>query len=165
MASRRRSRTPDHGLGAYNRDYEYVRQQLLDLDDADQKIVDAIRSLRAAVASGSASQAFRAKSAAQSALGAVDDTLRSADITERLGTLDRLPRNGFFLKAHDLMSSFRTQLARVHAERRALSRVAFGSIDEMRERLSQTPERDRRRLTRVQQRRVARRGRDARRIK
>jgi hypothetical protein len=156
MASARRSRrVPDHGLGSYNRDYEYVRQQLLDLDDADQLVTDALQRLREAVASGSASQAFRAKQSAQLSLGETDRVIEAARISDQLGKLDRLPRNTYFDKAHDLMRAFRTQLGRVRDQRRALSRVAFGSLDDMRARLAETARDVRRRLSPEKQRRIA----------
>lgn len=156
MASRRRSRVPNHGLGEHDREYEYVRQQLLDLDEADQAIVHAFSDLRTAVQGESRGKAFDAKQRAQTVSARANDVLKSAALTSSLGKLDRLPRYGVFMKAHDLMREFRRTLEHVDTERRALAKAAWGTLEHMREQLSARSSRDRsRRVSRSTQRQIS----------
>ena len=132
-----RRRRASHGLGSYDREYDYVERLLEELASREHRMKAALSRLHDAAASGNRGRVFDAKGVAREALNQLARALDSARIAEGAsgGHLDRLPKHGGFEKAHDLMHAFRREIARASALRSYGSRAAFGSLEEVRERL------------------------------
>lgn len=141
-------RAPKHGVGSYDREYDYVERRLGDLLAVEAKAKAALSRTHDALESGSAGRLFKAKSANQDVLAALSKTLEIARTAESASgsQLDRLPRHEPFEKAHRLMREFRGVLEQSERLRKLLIKVSYGDATALRSGLE--AERDRSRLRR-----------------
>jgi hypothetical protein len=145
MAARRK-RT--HGLGSYDREYDYVETRLESLTAARERGREALVRAYDATESGSASRVFMAKRRITDALARLSKEIETAETAERASAnqLRRLPRHEPFAKAHRLVSDFEQAIDRARVMRTRLLRASHGDLEEVRAGLH--AERDRRRRRR-----------------
>lgn len=144
------ARTPKHGLGSYDREYEYVLHRLEELRALDHRAKAALSRTYDALESGSASRLFKAKSSNQDVLSRLSEAMRTAHTAENASgrKLDQLPKHAPFDKAHSLMREFRDTIDYSERLRKKLIRVSYGEASEIRTGLESAHDRTRRRRRR-----------------
>lgn len=152
MASRRRQ---SHGLGSYDRAYDYVERQLAEMRSIESSARANLSSTREALESGSHGRLFKAKAANQDVLAKLSRILEHARTSESTSgsQLDRLPRHSPFEKAHDLMREFRSAIEQGERLRKHLIKVSYGDAETIRAGLETDRDPRRTRVRRVLRRR------------
>lgn len=145
-------RAPKHGLGSYDREYDYIEKNLEELLAVDARAKSVLARTHDALESGSASRLFKAKSANGDVLSKLSKTIDTARTAESASgsKLDRLPKHSPFDKAHRLMQEYRELLDRSERLKKRLIKVSYGDAAAVRAGLES--ERDR---TRTRRRRRA----------
>ncbi len=117
-----RARRVSHGVGSYDREYDYVLTRLEELLAVEDRGRAVLSRYADALATGSASKAFHAKQDVTDVQARVTKALETAEIARRSSgeKLERLPHHEPFTKAHTLIREFDRAIAGAQKMRRRL---------------------------------------------